>query len=278
MDRTKQQIRTPISYYGGKQALLSHTLPLFPSHIVYTETFFGGGSEFWAKVPAPNETINDKLDIVINFYQILKTRFRDLKKLIDTSLISRTMHRQAQYIITNKKFADPVHLAWAFWLCSNFSFSNKIGGGIKFSNRCDTVPPVTIKRKKAEFTELLVSRIENAHIECNDALIILNSRNIPEAFHRLDPPYMNADQGHYAGYTMEDYTKLLKWCAEDCTGKFLLSNYNSDILTEFISVHGWKKKEITVRLQAKGTNMKLKNKTEVLVWNYDETEGQIKMF
>lgn len=30
-------MRTPISYYGGKQTMLKHILPLIPPHRIYTE-------------------------------------------------------------------------------------------------------------------------------------------------------------------------------------------------------------------------------------------------
>lgn len=278
MDRTKKQLRTPISYYGGMQHILKYSLPLFPVHTVYTETFFGGGSEFWAKIPAPNETINDKLDMVINFYRQLRSNYRPLKKMIDETLLSRTMHRQAQAWLRVKSKATPVQRAWAFWMCSNFSFSNKIGAGIKFSNKMDTVVPAVMKRKKQEFTELLVARIENVHIENNDALVILNSRNTPEAFHRLDPPYPPADQGHYKGYGYPEFEKLLQWCAGECKGKFLLSNYNSPMLTEYTAVHGWNKLEIKNRVQAPNIKSTIKDRTELLIWNYDVNEGQQKLF
>lgn len=123
-------MRTPISYYGGKQAILSQILPMFPAHNVYTEVFFGGGTCFWAKKPAESETINDKLDILINFYRVLKMQFSDLEKWINASLISRTMHREALNIVKGKQTADPIKSAWAFWYVTNFSFANKIGGGI----------------------------------------------------------------------------------------------------------------------------------------------------
>lgn len=35
-------MKTPISYYGGKQTLLKHILPLIPNHKLYTEAFCGG--------------------------------------------------------------------------------------------------------------------------------------------------------------------------------------------------------------------------------------------
>ena len=146
---TKPNIKTPISYYGGNQSVISHILPLVPQHEVYTEVYFGGGTVFFAKDPVYNETINDKLDIVINFYRILKTNYRQLKKLIDISLISRTMHIQAMHIAQGKTPADNVTRAWAFWYTCNFSFSCKIGGGIKYANEKNTIVPVTLRNKKA---------------------------------------------------------------------------------------------------------------------------------
>ncbi len=35
-------MRTPITYYGGKQTMLKHILPLIPEHSLYTEAFVGG--------------------------------------------------------------------------------------------------------------------------------------------------------------------------------------------------------------------------------------------
>ena len=55
----KPKMKTPISYYGGKQSLLKHILPLIPEHRIYVEPFFGGGAVFFAKEPAKVEVIND---------------------------------------------------------------------------------------------------------------------------------------------------------------------------------------------------------------------------
>ena len=42
-------MKTPISYYGGKQTLLKHILPLIPEHALYTEAFCGGCAVLFAK-------------------------------------------------------------------------------------------------------------------------------------------------------------------------------------------------------------------------------------
>lgn len=268
-------MRTPISYYGGKQALLHIILPLIPEHEVYTEVFFGGGSVFFAKKPAGNETINDKLDICINFYKVLKNNFPELKKKVEETLLSRTLFNQAGAILKMNGEASPVDKAWAFWMRTTFAFSNKIGGGMKYSNDMSTSVPDTLVNKKNEFNKYIQKRIEHTYIENDDALKILRSRNVKKAFHYLDPPYFNADMGHYAGYTEENLEELLIFLSKECKGKFLLSNYASPLLDKYIKRNKWNEKRITTRLQA--PKIKTRDKTETLVWNYNNTH-QLSMY
>lgn len=257
-------MKTPIAYYGGKLSIVHHILPIIPDHEVYTEVFFGGGTVFFAKKPVLNETINDKLDIVINFYKVLKGNYRALSKLIDSTLMSRTIHREALAMLRNGQGSN-VERAWAFWFCSNFSYANKIGGGIKYSNDQSVSPPRVLKNKKKEFTELLLRRIENATIENNDALIILRSRNVSKAFHYIDPPYPGADQGHYKGYDFNEFEKLLQ-LLEVLKGKFILSNYPSPMLDDYTKRNGWYIKEVVTRLKAPRKKSPVKH--ELLVANY----------
>lgn len=94
-------MRTPISYYGGKQNLVSTILPLFPKHRTYTETFVGGGAIFWAKKPSETEIINDYNRELINFYEVCKNEFVDLEKMIRISLHSRSLHADATVMYEN---------------------------------------------------------------------------------------------------------------------------------------------------------------------------------
>lgn len=65
-------MKTPISYYGGKQTLLKHILPLIPKHKLYTEAFCGGAAVLFAKRPADGEVINDISMDITNFYWMAK--------------------------------------------------------------------------------------------------------------------------------------------------------------------------------------------------------------
>lgn len=271
-------MRTPISYYGGKQGMLPFILPRIPQHEVYTETFMGGAAVFWAKRPAPNETLNDTDNLVVNFYEVFKLKYKKLKPLVDASLISRVHHTRANNLIKDHrkgKKVDSIALAWAFWFIVNYSHSCKIGGGLKYSNSQHTRTVDVMQNKKAEFTEQLALRIEKTTIENRDAIWILNSRNTHKAFHYVDPPYPGADQGHYKGYTWEDFEKLLN-TLETIKGKWMLSNYDSPLLQEYIKKNKWTVESFEKPLlAARGNNLRIKN--ELLVRNYINVCGTIEM-
>lgn len=255
--------RTPISYYGGKQTMLKHILPLIPKHRIYTEAFFGGGAVFWAKEPSEVEVVNDFNANVYNFYQVLKTDFEALKKLIESTVISRESYKSAlvtyhsPYIFTN------VQRAWAFWYATNFGFSNQIGN-IRI---CNTPKYVNgLKNKIERFTDEYSTRLQRTQIENEDACKIISLRDSEDAFHYVDPPYVGANQGRYGGYTQEHFNELLDTLSK-CKGKFLLSSYHNEALTEAVEKYGWYQKEVVLHLGSSKT--KGKKRVEVLTANYD---------
>lgn len=281
--------KTPIVYYGGKTAILPHLLEMEPVHNLYTETFLGGGSLFWSKTPVKNETINDRLDIVINFYRTLRHHYKPLKRLIDATLIGRSIHRETLDIIHvfKKKYganikklnvSQRVNLAWAFWVRTNFSQMNKINGGYKQEKGGGRSIAQSLQRRKEAFTELLVARIENTCIENTGNFIkVLNARNTPTGWHSLDPPYPETYQESYTYFgdpvfTWEDYEKILHWCAHDCTGKFLLNSYPNALLSEYVRDYGWNEKKIVHQLKAPRKGGTQLQKIELLISNYSTCE------
>ena len=66
------RMKTPITYYGGKQTLCATIINMMPAHKIYCEPFFGGGAVFWSKGKSYLEVINDKNDRLITFYRAVK--------------------------------------------------------------------------------------------------------------------------------------------------------------------------------------------------------------
>lgn len=235
--KQKVQLRTPISYYGGKQRLVSSILPLIPEHNLYCEPFLGGAAIFFSKEKSNVEVLNDTNRELINFYKVCQNRFHELQSLVRVTLHSREQHDEAHIIYNKPHMFDEVRRAWAVWVLATQSFSSVVDGSWGMDRSKSTLP-LKITNKKAEFTEELAIRLQNVQLECADALYVINSRDTVESFHYIDPPYHNADMGHYDGYTADDFEALLK-LVSTIKGKFLLSSYPSDLLTKYTSENNW---------------------------------------
>lgn len=262
-------MKTPISYYGGKQLLASTIINLFPPHNLYCEPFFGGGAVFFAKDRSPVEVINDHDERVINFYQVCKTNFDFLKQLIDQTPHSKKMHEESEYVLRNPVLYSPVKKAWAFWCQTNMSFGSCIYAGFGYGRKKNSSEKKLMNKRNA-FTLDYQKRLDCVQIECRDALKVIDTRDYEDAFFYCDPPYFNAIMGHYGGYTSENFLNLLE-ALSNIHGKFLLSSYDSKILQHYIKKHNWQfiRKEMNLCMSNKGD----KKKVEMLTANYNINEN-----
>lgn len=259
----KVKIKTPISYYGGKQSMLKYILPLIPEHKVYVEPFFGGGAVFFGKEPSEVEIINDYNANVVNFYYQLKSNFKELKGMIEATPYSRDVYKRAMVVYENPFIFRPVVRAWAFWVGTIQGFSNKIG-----SWRSATTTNKEVKcafNKQLNFTESLVDRLNIVQIENKDAVKLIERFDSEDAFFYLDPPYVDSNQGHYGGYTQEHFDALLNTLTR-LKGKFLLSSYPNHRLEELRKKNGWFNADKDMALSA--SNQKGRRKVECLTANY----------
>ena len=215
-------MKTPITYYGGKQKLINEIKPLIPAHNLYCEPFCGGAAIFFSKEPSEIEVLNDTNSELINFYRTVQIDFVSLEKEVRISLHSRRLHKDAEVIYQNPHMFSEVKRAWAVWVLAAQSFSSMLDGswGYDVSRGCTTSK---ITNKRDSFTEDFAYRLQNVQIECTDALRIINSRDSEKSFFYCDPPYFNSNCGHYDGYSKEDFEQLLKTLTK-IEGKFILSS------------------------------------------------------
>lgn len=263
-------LKTPISYYGGKQNLVKTIVPLFPNHTLYAEPFVGGGAIFWAKKPSDVEVINDVNRELINFYEIVQNEYVELEKMVRISLHSRSLHNDATVIYNNPHMFTRIKRAWSIWVLAAQSFSSMLDGHFGYDKKKGTTSG-KITNKRNSFTEEYSIRIQNVNIECTDAVRIINSRDFKDAFFYCDPPYYNSDCGHYNGYTLDDFETLLKTLSR-IEGKFLLSSYPSDILNQYTKEFGWNTMKLEQSVSVANNHGKpQKKKIEVITTNYDMT-------
>lgn len=257
-------MKSALTYYGGKQKLVSTILPLFPEHILYSEPFAGGAALLFAKEPSEVEILNDTNKELINFYKVIQQDFISLQKKINITLHSRKLHQDASVIYNNPHLFNDLDRAWAVWVLASQSFASIIDNTWGYDKTRNTSTKKIIN-KGIQFTEEYAIRLQNVQLECADALYIIRSRDHANAFHYCDPPYFNSDCGHYGGYSIVDFERLLQLLSE-VKGKFLLSSYPSELLDKYIKRHKWY--QIQVRQQVSVNKGAGKVKVECMTANY----------
>jgi len=254
-------MKTPITYYGGKQQLAKKILEIIPPHHIYTEPFCGGAAVFFRKPVSKVEVLNDTNQELINFYKVIQREFTALESEIAITLHSRNQHRQARAVYSNPDLFSDVKRAWAIWVLANEGFAGMLDGSFGYCRTGKTTKSIINKRDSFSYEYAI--RLESVQLECTDAVRIINSRDTSETFHYCDPPYYNSDCGHYDGYSKDDFHNLLEVLSH-IKGKFLLSSYPSPILDFYIKNNNWN--SIPIKM---GMSMsKGRNKTEVLTANY----------
>lgn len=257
-------MKTPITYYGGKQSMLKHILPLVPQHKTYTEAFCGGAALFFAKEPAVSEVINDLNGNLVTFYNAVQREYEPLKKRIEATLHARGSHEHARHVLSHPEYFDNIERAWAVWTLSKMSFASRQDGafGYDFSGKM----PKRLRNAKDAFDLQLAKRLEQVTIESRDALKVIDLYDSPDAFHFVDPPYVGSDCGHYAGtFDAQDLQRLLDLLAK-LQGRFMLTMYPDDLIAQYAMEYGWVIHRIERTISASKTTRR--KQEEWMVCNY----------
>jgi len=259
-------MKTPLTYYGGKQKLAPIILNLIPRHTLYAEPFSGGAAVFFAKRPSEVEVLNDKNGELVNFYQVIQDQFEELVAEISNTLHSRRLHQHAWIVYTNPELFSPVKRAWAVWVLSSQGFAGKLDKVWGYDIEADSTSRKIYFNKK-DFTDLYNQRLEKVQLENADALYIIRSRDRADSFFYCDPPYFNSNMGHYKGYTIKDFEDLLTTLSA-IKGKFLLSSYPSKLLRTYTSRYQWSTIQFEQLVSVNPVHGNQKKKIEVLTANY----------
>lgn len=267
-------MRTPITYYGGKQTMLKHILPLIPEHKIYTEAFCGGAAVFFAKRPAECEVINDINMHLVNFYNTLKLDYQPLKAKIDSTLHARDTHAHATHILAYPEFFDHVDRAWAVWALSKMSFASMLDGafGYDFSGSM----PRRLDNAKADFAHQMAERLERVTIESRHAFEVLETYDGPTTYHFVDPPYVGSDCGHYEGVFGDDDLRRLLELLTRLQGKWMLTMYPNSAIAEYADANGWIIHRVERCISAAKSSRRMQE--EWMVCNYTLDNEQLTLF
>lgn len=252
-----------VNYYGGKYNLSREIIKLIPKHQIYIEPFAGGAAVFFRKKLANKNILNDHEKYLVNMYIQYKKNTKQFCRVLNTLPYSEYIYKLSKnykaYKVNNKLIS-----ACFYWYNITNSFSNAVDGGfnglgIKAKN---DKSHIRYYNKLKELPEKIL-KLKHTTIFCRDASIIVRSFDSENSFFYLDPPYPGADQGHYKGYTIENYKNLIK-LLKTIKGKFILSNYYQDIELP----KEWYIKKIEVNMTASKSCEKREKRTELLIMNY----------
>ena len=226
-------MKPALSYYGGKQRMAKWIISHFPQdyeQMHYIEPFAGGLSVLFDKHPSATETISDKAKRIYRFYKVLRDEnlFKKFIKKLSVIIKDENTFLECRDIVRERKKVNcESEFAFALFYLNFLSVSNcqtsfsmtkesrfKKRGTIQIENRAKLLP-------------LIQKRFRNVQVLNRDALKVIEQFDFKEALFYLDPPYPEAQQGHYSGYKNQDFNNLIE-LVKTIKGKFLLSCYEKD--------------------------------------------------
>ncbi|MGH2799337.1 MAG: DNA adenine methylase [Thermoleophilaceae bacterium] len=183
------ELRTPLTYYGGKQKLARQIVPLMPAHRVYLEPFAGGAAVLFAKPRAERETLNDLDGRIVRFWRTIRDQPDELAAAVAATPYSRAEWAACRRGDDGDDGGD-VEAARQLLVSIDQSFSRQGSWSppsIAFDRRgrwqpgvWENLPPKLLAA---------VDRLRGVALECADALELIPRWDLDGAVIYCDPPY-----------------------------------------------------------------------------------------
>ena len=238
-------MRTPLTYYGGKQRLAQQIVPLMPEHRSYLEPFAGGAAILFAKPRAERETLNDLDGTIVRFWRVVRDRPDEL-----AAAVAATPYSRAEWQASREEADDDLEAARRLLVEVDQSFSRSReswsipcigeGRGRWQPGSWANLPPKVLAA---------ATRLQGVALEHRDALELLPRWDKPDALIYADPPYTGPRRTEPGkGYRVERDTlwaDLVAALLELRHARVILSGYPCDEADDL----GWR----TVPLRMKRT-------------------------
>lgn len=242
-------MRPVLRYHGGKFKLAKWIISHFPSHRVYTEAFGGGGSVLMQKPRSYAEVYNDKWDLVVNVFQVLRDpdKAEQLRQQLILTPFSRTEFNGCSNI---HLIGDPIEKARrtifrSFAGFGSASTNGKYSTGFRSNSNRPGTTPAHDWQNYPNYISSFVKRLRGVVIENRDYREIIRQHDGPETLHYLDPPYVHETRNMQRGnaayeyeFTDEDHQDMASE-VKKLKGKVIISGYDCQLYNELFD--GWNK-------------------------------------
>lgn len=212
-----REMRSPLSYIGGKNRLATRIIETFPSHKTYAEVFAGGAQVLFRKEPSSVEVLNDIDGEIVNFFRVCQHHHEEFLRYFKFALVSRRAFDLLK-ATEPATLTDIQRAARYFYLLKN-SFASLVRHP-NYHWHVVQKPGFNLE-KLPELIEKTHKRLERVQIECLPYEEILKRFDRPETLFFCDPPYFGRKLYKY-NFTTADFEKLAERLRE-IQGKFVLS-------------------------------------------------------
>ena len=272
----------PLRYYGGKKTTAQHIIPHFPRKAgLYVEPFFGGGGVFF-QVPEglyPIQVINDLNKSIVTFYRVLRTRPDELIRVCELTPYSLDEQRTCRLSINDPGLGsaqmspeDELETARRVWVRQRQNFAGMQTKVVGWSRATATTSMTASAEAALQQLHAYAHRMRSVHLDCEDAVTVVNRYGKPDVFIYEDPPYHAesrvTDFGYHHEMSTEQHQALYEANekAASAGARIMVSGYGGPLYDELYK--GWRRLEFERPNVAANADEGRITKTEVLWMNY----------
>lgn len=202
---SKQTGRPILRYHGGKFKLAPWIIGHFPKHRNYVEAFGGAASVLMQKPRSKSEVYNDKWDVVVNVFQVLRNPelAQQLQRVLLLTPYARTEFEMTGDILLHE-IADPVEKARRTILRSFAGFGSaatnaKYATGFRANNSSNGTNCAVDWANYPSYVPNFIERLKGVVIENRDYREILAQQDGADTLFFLDPPYPHSTRNMARG-------------------------------------------------------------------------------
>lgn len=226
-----------LQWPGSKARIASRIVEVMRDHQSYLEPFAGSLAVLLSKPSVQVEMINDRYEMLITFYRVLREQPDALVRALMLTPYAR------QELLYSSDFNEiglsDLERARRFFVHINQSFVSSNGNG-SWTSTTNSVAGHSNASKWARFQERLyevADRLTGVQIECCDWRVFLNKLSSKDDEHCVvycDPPYMSANRNgsryEHDMATIEEHEEMVHALIDLATSgrQVLLSGYANE--------------------------------------------------
>ena len=256
-----------LPYYGGKARFAGWIAERTTMRAAYVEPCGGVGSVLLRRPKAKSELLNDLSGIVVNWWEVVRDAWPELKELLEWTPSARDVRNQAQTICM-EGHDNPVTRAWAFSVLATQSMANNMT--TTNSWRYHFEHP---RHYRGGNLMQLAERIKDLQLDNRDVLDVLTAtQKVSDIMIYVDPPYPTADTDPYFETADSFDRDAIAAALLAQPGDVAVSGYRGD--WPELDEAGWDRHELDVQLAASRQTMH-ERRTECLWTNYTTMQAAL---